>query len=150
MKVTDKEIKYRKLQGEIEDSRQEDNAEQESNAWVYASLRITENNITNGFVASDGLLEKIMDKENIRVSLKKSSQIREAMELMGWNSMSFVLIESDNWNTLKESVMEVSFRPNPARRVEILKDGIKKRRLGMPSTVDRVIQQSISQILSPI
>jgi len=40
--------------------------------------------------------------------------------------------------------MDGKFRPNPARRVEILKeDGIKKRKLGIPTTVDRVIQQYI-------
>lgn len=71
MKVTDKEIKYSQLQGNIEDLLQEDNAEQESNAEVYASLKITENNITNGFVVKDRLLEKIVDKENIRVALKR-------------------------------------------------------------------------------
>jgi len=49
------------------------------------------------------------------------------------------------------SVEDGTFCPNPARRVEILKeDGIKKRKLGIPTTVDRVIQQAISQILSPM
>ena len=58
---------------------------------------------------------------------------------------------NDNWITLKQSVMDGTFSPNPARRVEILKeDGIKKRKLGIPTTVDRVIQQAIGQILSPM
>ena len=46
MNVTDKEIKYSQLQFNFEDSPQEDSAEHESNAGVYASLKITENNIT--------------------------------------------------------------------------------------------------------
>ena len=71
MNVTDKEIKYSQLQTNIEDSLQEDSAEHESNAGVYASLKIAENNITNGLVVKDGLLEKIMDKENVRVALKR-------------------------------------------------------------------------------
>ena len=71
MKVTNKELKYSQLQINFEDSMQEDNAEHESNAGVYASLKITENNITNGFVVKDRLLEKIMDKENVRVALKR-------------------------------------------------------------------------------
>ena len=71
MNVTDKEIKYSQLQINFEDSLQEDSAEHKNNAGVYASLKITENNITNGFVVKDRLLEKIMDKENVRVALKR-------------------------------------------------------------------------------
>ena len=71
MKVTNEEIKYSQLQINFEGSTQEDSAEHESNAGVYASSKITENNITNGFVVSDRLLEKIMDKENVRVALKR-------------------------------------------------------------------------------
>ena len=66
MNVTDKEIKYSQLQFNFEDSPQEDSAEHKSNAGVYASLKITENNITNRFVVKDRLLEKIVDKENFR------------------------------------------------------------------------------------
>ncbi|WP_264174275.1 hypothetical protein [Clostridium tagluense] len=41
---------------------------------------------------------------------------------------------------MKQSVMDGKFRPNHDRRVEILKeDGIKKKKLGLPTTVDRVI-----------
>ena len=71
MNVTDKEIKYSQLQTNLEGSLQEDSAEHESNVGVYASLKITENNITNGFVVKDRLLEKIMEKENVRVALKR-------------------------------------------------------------------------------
>jgi hypothetical protein len=68
MNVTDKEIKYRQLQTQVEDFMQEDNAEHESNAGVYVSLKITENKATNGFVVKERLLEKIMDKGNVRVA----------------------------------------------------------------------------------
>jgi RNA-directed DNA polymerase len=118
---------------------------------VYASLKITENNITNGLVASDRLLEKIMDKENVRVALKRVISNKGSHGIDGMKVDELRAYLNDNWVTLKQSVMDGTFRPNPARRVEILKeDGIKKRKLGIPTTVDRVIQQAISQILSPI
>ena len=150
MKVTDKEIKYSQLQIS-EGSLQEDSAEHESKAGVYASLRITENNITNGFVVQDRLLEKIMDKENIRVALKRVISNKGSHGVDGMKVDELRAYLNDNWTTLKQSVMDGKFRPNPARRVEILKeDGIKKRKLGIPTTVDRVIQQAIAQILSPM
>ena len=151
MKVTNKEIKYSQLQIKIEGSMQEDNAEQESNAGVYASLKITENNITNGFVVKDRLLEKIMDKENVRVALKRVISNKGSHGVDGMKVDELRTYLNENWVILKQSVMDGTFRPNPARRVEILKeDGIKKRKLGIPTTVDRVIQQAIAQILSPM
>jgi RNA-directed DNA polymerase len=151
MKVTDREIKYSQLQSDFEDSMQEDNAEHESNAGVYASLKIIENNITNGFVVKDRMLEKIMDKENVRIALKRVISNKGSHGIDGMKVGELRTYLKDNWITLKQSVMDGTFRPNPARRVEIPKeDGIKKRKLGIPTTVDRVIQQAIAQILSPI
>ena len=123
----------------------------ESNAGVYASLKITENNITNGFVVKDRLLEKIMDKENVRVALKRVISNKGSQGIDGMKVDELRTYFNNNWSTLKQSVMDGTFRPNPAKRVEILKeDGIKKRKLGIPTTVDRVIQQAIAQILSPM
>jgi len=151
MKVTNEEIKYSQLQINFEDSTQEDSAEHESNAGVYASSKITENNITNGFVVNDRLLEKIMDKENVRVALKRVISNKGSHGIDGMKVDELRAYLNENWITLEQSVMDGKFRPNPARRVEILKeDGIKKRKLGIPTTVDRVIQQAIAQILSPM
>lgn len=130
---------------------QEDSAEHESNAGAYASSKIIENNITNGFVVKDRLLEKIMDKENVRNALKRVISNKGSHGIDGMKVDELRAYLNENWITLQQSVMDGKFCPNPARRVEILKeDGIKKRKLGIPTTVDRVIQQAIAQILSPI
>ena len=117
MKVTNKEIKYRQLQINVEGSMQENNAEHESNAGAYASLKITENNITNGFVVKDRLLGKIMDKENERVALKRVISNKGSHGIDGMKVDELRAYLNENWITLKQSVRDGKFRSNPARRV---------------------------------
>jgi retron-type reverse transcriptase len=57
----------------------------------------------------------------------------------------------ENGEQLRQSILDGKYRPNPVRRVEIPKeDGKKKRNLGIPTVVDRVVQQAIAQVLTPI
>ena len=56
----------------------------------------------------------------------------------------------DNGEELRQTILDGKYRPNPVRRVEIPKDNGKMRKLGIPTAVDRVVQQAIAQMLSPI
>ena len=55
-----------------------------------------------------------------------------------------------NWNSIKEQIRTKKYKPQPVRRAEIPKPDGSKRKLGIPTVMDRVIQQSIAQIISPM
>ena len=52
---------------------------------------------------------------------------------------------SSNWSDIKSSILSRSYRPLPVRRVEIPKERGGVRKLGIPTVVDRTIQQAVSK-----
>lgn len=54
----------------------------------------------------------------------------------------------ENGGQLRQSILDGKYHPNPVRRVEIPKEDGKKRKLGIPTVVDRVVQQAIAQVLT--
>jgi RNA-directed DNA polymerase len=56
----------------------------------------------------------------------------------------------DQWPVVRESLDEGTYRPSPVRRVTIPKPGGGERLLGVPTVLDRFIQQVIAQVLTPI
>lgn len=96
-------------------------------------------------LSSDRMLEYILtpDRAYRQVKANKGSCGIDRMEVE--QLLPYLREHKDK---LTESLLVGSYRPNPVRRVEIPKDGGKTRQLGIPTVVDRVIQQSIAQVLS--
>ena len=129
---------------------QRDRAELEGYAGGQTYMRITENNFTNVDEPSYGLLEQILSPTNLNKAYKrvKGNDGSGGVDKMGVESLGDYLVTAKD--ALIQSILDGTYRPNPVRRVEIPKDNGKKRMLGIPTVVDRVVQQAIMQVLSPI
>jgi RNA-directed DNA polymerase len=129
---------------------QKDRAELEGYAGVQTFMWITENNNTNADQPKDGMLEQILSPMNLSQAYKrvKGNKGKGGIDKMEVESLKGYLVSQKD--ELIQSILEGKYRPNPARRVEIPKENGKMRQLGIPTVVDRVVQQAIMQVLSPI
>lgn len=96
------------------------------------------------------LIERILDKDNVRIALEKVITNKGAAGIDGMKVEELRGYMNANWPGIKQSILERSYRPAPVRRVEIPKPNGGVRKLGIPTAVDRTLQQSIVQILTPI
>ena len=133
-----------------EGSPQKDSAEHESYAGAHDPERITENNVTNANVSSEGLLEAILDRDNMNKAFKRVRSNKGAHGVDGMTVDELLQHLKENGAQLRQAIQDGKYRPNPVRRVEIPKENGKKRNLGIPTVVDRVVQQAIAQVLTPI
>lgn len=96
------------------------------------------------------LMEKILSKENLQIAIKKVKQNKGAP---GIDKMTVEEVEA--WfeqyqEEVMSKIMNKQYRPMPVKRVYIPKVNGKQRPLGIPTVIDRVIQQAIAQVLSTI
>ena len=149
MNVTKNEIKDRQLH--IEDYLQMVSAEQKEYAEVSAHSKITENNHIITDFQMDELLGQILQSDNLNKAYKKVKSNKGAGGVDGMNVDELLTFLKDNQKQLTQKLKDGKYKPNPVRRVEIPKETKGEiRKLGVPTVVDRVFQQAITQVLSPI
>lgn len=96
-------------------------------------------------------MEKILHKDNLNNAYKKVKSNKGAGGVDGMSVDELLTFLRDNQKQLILEIKDGKYKPNPVRRVEIPKEEKGKfRKLGIPTVVDRVIQQAITQVLSPI
>ena len=150
MKVTEVEIKESTKHCCSNGWRWRDSAEHEEESGALIDERITENNNTNADRRVDGLLEEIVSSENLNKAYLRVKRNKGAGGVDGMGVDELLQNLKDNGEELKKSIMDGKYHPKPVRRVEIPKENGKTRKLGIPTAVDRVIQQAIAQVLTPI
>ena len=96
------------------------------------------------------LLEKVLSRENLNKADKRVKANKGASEVDGMTVDDALPWLKEHRNELLESIRNGKSKPSPVRRVEILKDNGEMRKLGIPTVIDRIIQQAIAQVLIPI
>ncbi|MGI0484738.1 group II intron reverse transcriptase/maturase [Pantanalinema rosaneae CENA516] len=101
--------------------------------------------------ALDNLMARILERDNVRRAWERVKSNRGAPGSDGMTLDDFPAYAREHWGEIRQSLMDGSYQPRPVRRVVIPKPkGKGERKLGVPCVVDRVIQQAILQVLSPI
>ncbi len=141
-------LKHRQLQNE--GYLQRVSAEQKEHAEVCGSPKMTETDSINTNEQREGLLEQILNRDNLNRAYKQVKRNRGAGGIDGMQVDELLPFLKGNQKELLQSLRDGKYRPSPVRRVEIPKENGKTRELGIPTVVDRFIQQAICQVLTPI
>ena len=96
------------------------------------------------------LMEKVVERENLKKALKRVEQNKGAPGIDGMQTNELLGYLKENWDNIKRMLIDGTYKPNPVRRIEIPKPDGGVRELGIPTVLDRFIQQAILQILTPI
>ena len=96
------------------------------------------------------LLEEILTKENLNKAYQQVYQNKGASGIDGITVEELKEYLKEHKEEIITKIRNRKYKPQPVRRVEIPKENGKKRKLGIPTVVDRVIQQAIAQVLNPI
>ena len=94
------------------------------------------------------MLEEILDIRNVTKALKQVTANKGAGGIDGMQTDELRDYLNTNWQTLRLSILEGSYKPQPVRKVEIPKPLGGTRMLGIPTVIDRFLQQAIAQWLS--
>ena len=96
------------------------------------------------------LIEMILSSENVIKAQFRVTSNKGGAGIDGMHVNELDEYMHNNWECIKETILARKYKPAPVRRVEILKPNGGVRKLGIPTVLDRTIQQAIVQVLSPI
>lgn len=132
------------------DCLQRDRSETEWYGGVQTFMWMTEDNIVEVPFDREHLLEVILSPDNMNKAYKAvvRNKGKGGIDKMSCEQLLPWLLA--NKDELIRSLLDGTYRPNPVRRVEIPKGNGKMRLLGIPTVVDRMVQQAINQVLTII
>lgn len=96
------------------------------------------------------LLERMVERDNMMKAYDRVRQNRGAAGIDKMTVDELLGYLRDNWHLVKEQLLNGTYRPKPVLRVEIPKANGGRRLLGIPTVLDRLIQQAMHQVLTPL
>jgi len=93
------------------------------------------------------LMEEVCERENLKEALRRVKANAGAAGVDGMSVEQLPDYLRENWSRMKEQLLGGTYKPQPVRRVEIPKSGGGTRKLGIPTVVDRFVQQAVLQVL---
>jgi len=100
--------------------------------------------------AGTATMEAVVSRENMRLALHAVERNRGAAGVDGMTTGQLRGHLRQQWEPIKAHLLEGSYQPQPVRRVDIPKPGGGTRMLGIPTVMDRLIQQALHQVMSPV
>jgi RNA-directed DNA polymerase len=97
-----------------------------------------------------GTWEAVFERENMQTALKRVESNKGAAGIDGMEVKDLHSFLKEHWLEVREALESGKYRPSPVRRVEIPKPDGGVRQLGIPTVLDRLIQQAIAQALTPM
>jgi len=101
-------------------------------------------------LGKESLLAQVLERTNLIRALR---QVKRNKGVAGVDGMTVEALPDylkQHWPEIKSQLLSGAYRPQSVKRVEIPKPDGRKRKLGIPTVIDRLIQQSIAQVLTPI
>ena len=100
--------------------------------------------------ANAELWERVWERQNLLAALKRVERNGGAAGMDGMPVEELRAYLKEHWLEIREALNQQTYQPRPVRRVEIPKPDGGVRLLGIPTVLDRLLQQAISQVLTPL
>jgi RNA-directed DNA polymerase len=97
--------------------------------------------------STDRLMEEVCERENLKEALRRVKANKGSAGVDGMTVGAITDYLKQHWPTIRDHLLNGTYEPKPVRRVEIPKPDGGVRKLGIPSVLDRFIQQAVLQVL---
>jgi hypothetical protein len=105
---------------------------------------------TESLAESKRVMEAVCEARNLKQALRRVKGNGGSPGIDGMKTEELARWLIENWVKLREELLEGRYRPQPVKRVEIEKPDRRTRKLGIPTVIDRFVQQAVSQVLQKI
>jgi RNA-directed DNA polymerase len=98
----------------------------------------------------DDLMARVLTRSNLEIALKRVEANRGSAGVDGMTTRELKPWLKENWPTIRAALEAGTYEPKPVRWHAIPKDGGGERELGIPTVLDRLVQQALLQVLQPL